>query len=101
MASRSLLVTPVLLTGCLIITVSFGIRCSFVLFQITIADDLNWLRANFSLTLLVQNLCWGMGQQIFHAIIDQFGDRRAIFGGALLYIIGLVFSANSTLPIEH
>ena len=55
MASRSLLVTPVLLTGCLIITVSFGIRRSFGLFQITIAEDLNRLRANFSLTLLVQN----------------------------------------------
>ena len=41
MASRSLLVTPVLLTGCLIITVSFEIRRSFGLFQITIAEDLN------------------------------------------------------------
>ena len=101
MESRSLLVTPVLLTRCLIINDSFGIRCSFGLFQITIAEDLNWLHTNFSLTLLVQNLGWGMGQQIFYAIIDRIGDKKIIFGGALLYIIGLVFSANSTLPIEH
>ena len=37
--AQSPLVTPVLVAGCLILIVGFGIRSSFGLFQIPIADQ--------------------------------------------------------------
>ena len=60
--------TPVLIVGCLIILVSFAIRASFGVFQIPIAEEFGWPRAEFSLAIAIQNLFWGIGQPIFGAV---------------------------------
>ena len=101
MTSRSALFTPVLMVGCVIIAISFGIRSSFGIFQIPISQDFSWLRSEYSLAIAIQNLAWGLGQPIFGAIADKFGDRRAIFGGALLYAAGLVLSSSAITPTGH
>ena len=62
------LFTPVLLAGCFILVISFGIRASFGVFQIPIAEEFGWLRADFSMAIAIQNLAWGIGQPIFGAI---------------------------------
>jgi MFS family permease len=71
------------------------------LFQIPIAEEFGWLRAEFSLAIAIQNLAWGIGQPIFGAIAERFGDRRAIVLGAVLYAAGLVFSAFAITPGQH
>lgn len=101
MPQKSPLVTPVLIGGCLIILLSFAVRASFGVFQIPIAEEFGWLRAEFSLAIAIQNLAWGIGQPIFGAIAERFGDRKALILGALMYAIGLVLSAGATLPIQH
>ena len=101
MSDRTSLFTPVLIVSCLIIVVSFGIRAAFGVFQIPIADDLGWLRADFSLAIAIQNLAWGIGQPLFGALAEKIGDRKAIIFGAVLYAAGLVLSANSINPLEH
>jgi MFS family permease len=93
--------TPVLIVGCIIITVSFAVRSSFGIFQIPIAEEFGWLRTDFSMAIAIQNLAWGFGQPIFGAVAEKVGDRRAILLGAIVYAIGLVLSAGSTTPIEH
>ncbi|OUD09853.1 MFS transporter [Marivivens niveibacter] len=93
--------TPVLITGCLIIMISFAIRASFGVFQIPIATENGWLRADFSLAIAIQNLAWGFGQPIFGAIAEKIGDRKAIIMGAVVYAVGLMLSAGATLPIQH
>lgn len=95
------LITPVLIGGCLIILCSFAVRSSFGLFQIPIAEEFGWLRAEFSLAIAIQNLAWGIGQPIFGAIAEKFGDRRAIMLGVALYVIGLVVSAYAITPGQH
>ncbi len=101
MSTRAPLFTPVLIVSCLIIIVSFGIRAAFGVFQIPIAEDLGWLRADFSLAIAIQNLAWGIGQPLFGALAEKIGDRKAIILGAVLYAAGLVLSANSINPLEH
>ena len=95
------LMTPVLLGGCAIILISFAVRSSFGLFQIPIADEFGWLRAEFSMAIAIQNLAWGIGQPIFGAIAERFGDRKAIVLGVALYVIGLVVSAYAITPGQH
>ena len=68
MEQRSPLVNPVLIAGCVIIMTGFAIRASFGVFQIPIAQEFNWPRAEFSLAIAIQNLAWGFGQPIFGAI---------------------------------
>lgn len=79
----------------------FAIRAPFGVFQIPIASEFGWLRSEFSLAIAVQNLAWGIGQPIFAAITEKFGDHRAIFLGAFIYIAGLVLSSVATTPTAH
>jgi len=98
--SATPLFTPVLIVGCVIIMASFAVRASFGVFQIPIAEEFGWLRAEFSLAIAIQNLAWGIGQPIFGAIAEKLGDRKAIVIGALIYAAGLVLSAGATTPFE-
>ena len=95
------LVTPVLVAGCIIIIVSFAVRASFGVFQIPIAEQYGWARAEFSLAIAIQNLAWGIGQPIFGAIAEKIGDRKAIIIGSLLYAAGLILSSFATTPLAH
>ena len=95
------LINPVLIAGCVILIVGFGIRAAFGLFQIPIAEEFGWLRAEFSLAIAIQNLFWGIGQPLFGAIAEKVGDRKAIVLGALCCVAGLLLSAASTTPLAH
>ena len=99
--TKTPLITPVLLAGCVILMISFAIRASFGVFQIPIAAEFGWLRSDFSLAIAIQNLAWGIGQPLFGAMAERFGDRKAIVTGALLYSAGLVVSAYAVTPGEH
>lgn len=79
----------------------FAIRASFGVFQIPIAEEFGWPRAEFSLAIAIQNLAWGIGQPIFGAIAEKLGDRKAIVLGALLYAAGLVLSSFAVTPGGH
>ena len=95
------ILTPVLVGGAIILMLGFSIRASFGVFQIPIAAEFGWPRAEFSLAIAIQNLAWGIGQPIFGALAERFGDRRAIIAGALMYALGLVLSSFATLPYQH
>jgi MFS family permease len=99
MEHRTTLINPVLIAGCVIIMTGFAIRASFGVFQIPIASEFGWPRAEFSLAIAIQNLAWGFGQPFFGAIAERMGDRKAIILGALFYAIGLVLSAGATTPL--
>ncbi|KPP86202.1 MAG: Arabinose efflux permease [Rhodobacteraceae bacterium HLUCCA08] len=98
MEHRAPLVTPVLVAGCIIIMISFAVRASFGVFQIPIAEEYGWGRADFSLAIAIQNLAWGIGQPIFGALAEKIGDRKAIILGALTYAAGLLLSTGATTP---
>ncbi len=96
----SALITPVLVAGCAVMLVSFGIRASFGVFQIPVAEEFGWARAEFSMAIAVQNLAWGIGQPIFAALAERIGDRRAIVMGAVSYAAGLSLSTLATDPFS-
>ncbi|RLK07456.1 MFS transporter [Ruegeria conchae] len=101
MPQSTRLMNPILIVGCIVITVGFAVRASFGVFQIPIADEFGWLRSDFSMAIAIQNLAWGIGQPIFGAIAEKIGDRRAIILGALTYAAGMVLTAWSVTPFEH
>jgi MFS family permease len=101
MPQRVPLFTPVLIVGCVIITLSFAVRSSFGLFQIPIAHEFGWLRTEFSMAIAIQNLAWGIGQPLFGALAEKIGDRKAIVIGGLTYVAGLLLSAQAITPEAH
>lgn len=99
--SKASIFTPVLIAGCTILMISFAIRASFGVFQIPVATEFGWPRADFSMAIAIQNLAWGIGQPLFSAFGERFGDRKTIIIGALLYSLGLVLSAYAITPGQH
>lgn len=97
-ATQARLFTPILIGGCMILLINFALRASFGMFQIPIGEEFGWPRAEFSLAIAIQNLAWGIGQPIFGALAERWGDRWAIILGALLYSAGLVLTAFATTP---
>ena len=94
--NSSPLFTPVLIAASLILLIGFALRAAFGLFQIPIADEFGWLRAEFSLAIAIQNLAWGIGQPLFGAIAEKFSDRKAIVLGVICYALGLAGTAYAT-----
>ena len=101
MQARTPLFTPVLIVGCFIMLLSFAIRASFGVFQIPIAEEFGWLRAEFSLAIAIQNLAWGIGQPLFGMVGERLGDRVAIVLGGVMYAAGLVLSSLAVTPEAH
>ena len=95
------ILTPLFISGCLILLISFAIRSSFGLFQIPIAEHFGWLRTEYSLAIAIQNLAWGIGQPIFSIIAEKYGDRKAIVLGGVIYAVGLVMSRYVVSPESH
>ena len=96
--SNARLFTPVLIGGSIILMINFALRASFGVFQIPVAETFDWPRSTFSLAIAIQNLAWGIGQPLFGALAERWGDRPAIILGALLYSLGLVMTALVTTP---
>ncbi len=96
MTSRRLVVastwrTPVvvLIAGCLIAMVGFGIRSVFGLFLEPMTVAKGWSRETFGLAMAIQNLLWGIGLPFAGALADRFGPVGVIITGALLYGLGI------------
>lgn len=79
----------VILAGCLIAMIGFGIRSVFGLFLEPMTIDRGWDRETFGLAMAIQNLLWGLGVPIAGAIADRFGPARVLVFGAVVYAIGV------------
>ena len=90
--------TPILMATSVILLVGFGIRASFGVFQVPIAEQFDWPRSDFSMAIAIQNLAWGIGQPLFGMFAEKYGDRKAIILGACVYAVGLVIAANAGTP---
>lgn len=101
MSAKASIFTPVLIAGSVVILISFAVRASFGMFQIPVATEFGWPRAEFSLAIAIQNLAWGFGQPFFGAFAERLGDRRALILGALMYAAGLVLTSFATTPLGH
>lgn len=99
--TKPTLFTPILIAGSLILMIGFAIRATFGVFQIPIASEFGWLRSEFSMAIAIQNLAWGIGQPLFGAFAEKFGDRKAIILGAVLYALGLILSSYATTTGAH
>ncbi|MFT5113465.1 MAG: MFS family permease [Parasphingorhabdus sp.] len=84
----------VLIAGCTIATLGFGVRAVFGLFLDPMTIDRGWSRETFALALAIQNLLWGIGLPFAGAIADKKGPVPVLIVGALMYAAG-IYGMNS------
>ncbi|MEK0084571.1 MFS transporter [Benzoatithermus flavus] len=89
----------VVVCGCLIALLTFGIRASFGLFTAPISAAHGWGREVFALAIAIQNLLWGAGQPFAGALADRFGSARVLAAGSLLYAAGVALMAVAGTPL--
>ena len=81
--------TAVIIAGCLISLIGFGVRNSFGLFLDPITHAHGWDRQTYGLALAIQNLMWGLGAVLASALADRFGPARVLVVGAVMYGVGV------------
>lgn len=91
--SRVALIT--LIVGCLVVSVSMGVRQTYGLFFPFFKSDLGISSTNFGLAIGVQALFWGAFATFFGIIADKFGANRVTFPALLIYAAGVYLIANS------
>ena len=96
-------VAAIIIAGCLISMLGYGVRSTFGLFLEPMTTTRGWDRETFALALAIQNLVWGFGVPIAGAIADRFGPVIVMIFGAIVYACGLwamsVVEAPSVLYI--
>jgi MFS family permease len=79
----------ILIGTALLLTLGMGIRQSFGLFLTPVTHDLAITASDFTLSLAVQNVVWGLSQALVGAAADRYGLRITMMAGAAIYVAGL------------
>lgn len=88
----------VIVAGCIIALVSFGVRSTAGLFTTPISDAHGWGREVYGFAMAIQNLVWGFAQPFVGMLVDRLGPMRVIVAGALVYAAGLILMAFAESP---
>ena len=86
LSNRALIV---IVAGCAVSLIGFGVRSSFGLFLEPMTAAHGWSRETFALALAIQNLMWGITVPIAGAIADRYGASRMLVAGAVVYSLGI------------
>ncbi|WP_343561190.1 MFS transporter [Kiloniella sp. b19] len=89
----------ILLAGCLILCVAFGVRSSYGLFVGPISEELGWGREVLAFSLAIQNLIWGMAQPFSSMIAERYGAGRVLVASLVLYAAGIILGAYGYSPL--
>ena len=89
----------VVIAGCLVAMVNFGVRSSFGLFTAPISEAHAWPREIFSFALAMQNLLWGVATPVAGMLADRYGAARVVMVGACFYCLGTVMMAFTDTPL--
>ncbi|MFN4142454.1 MFS transporter [Aestuariivirga sp.] len=91
-------VTVLIVAGCLVAIVNFGVRSTFGFFTQPISEAHGWPREIFSFAMAVHNLVWGLATPVAGMLADRYGSARVLMAGAVIYCIGVVMMAFTETP---
>ena len=86
--NKTVLVT--LITACLIVIISLGIRQTFGMFYFDFSTDLGITLSQFGFALGLQMFLWGAFAPWFGVITDKYGGHIAVFIGFIFYLFGIL-----------
>jgi predicted MFS family arabinose efflux permease len=91
-------VTALIVAGCLVAIVNFGIRSAFGFFTVPVSEAHGWPREIFSFAMALHNLVWGLATPVAGMLADRYGSARVLMAGAVIYCAGLIMMAFTETP---
>jgi len=92
-------VTVMIIAGCLVAIVNFGVRSTFGFFTLPISEAHGWPREIFSFAIAIQNLVWGIATPVAGMLADRYGSARVLMAGAIVYAIGVLLMSVTATPV--
>ncbi len=89
----------IIILGCLIAMIAFGVRSTAGLFAVPMTGEFGWSREVYGLAFAFQNLLWGAAQPFAGALTDRHGCVKVVVVGALIYAAGTLMMAFSATPL--
>src|SRR5258705_2765572 len=89
----------VLACGCIIMTITFGVRAGFGLFLQPMSLEYGWGREVFSFSMALQNLAWGALGAVAGGGADRYRPGRGVAGPAGGFTLGLLGRSGIALPV--
>ena len=89
----------VIVCGCLIASITYGVRTSFGLFTAPLSEGRGWGREVFAFSIAIQNLLWGLAEPAAGALADRYGSARVLAAGGAVYALGVGLMAVSGTPL--
>ena len=86
--NKTVLIT--LISACLIVIISLGIRQTFGMFYFDFSTDLGITLSQFGFALGLQMFLWGAFAPWFGVITDKYGGHIAVFIGFVFYLLGIL-----------
>ena len=83
----------ILIGAAVLLSIGMGLRQSIGMFLTPVTRDLALTAADFTLTIAIQNIVWGLSQAPAGAIADRFGVRVTLVAGTVIYIAGFAAMA--------
>ena len=91
---------PIIISGCMLVLLSFGYRAGFGLFMQPMSEARGWGRDVLALAFAIQNLAWGVFAIIAGGLVDKYGNLKVLFAGVLCYAAGMYSMALSTSELS-
>ena len=91
-------ITAMIIAGCLVAIVNFGVRSTFGFFTVPISEAHGWPREIFSFAIAMQNLIWGIATPVAGMLADRYGSARVLMAGAIVYALGVLLMAFTGTP---
>ena len=86
--NKTVLIT--LVSACIIVIISLGIRQTFGMFYFDFSTDLGITLSQFGFALGLQMFLWGAFAPWFGVITDKYGGHIAVFIGFIFYLLGIL-----------
>ncbi|WP_036221599.1 MFS transporter [Maritalea myrionectae] len=83
----------IIIAGCLIAMMSFGVRSTAGLFTLPLTSEFGWSRETWGLAFAVQNLIWGLIQPVAGGFADKHGTAKTLIIGTIIYALGVLLLA--------
>ena len=86
--NKTVLIT--LISACLIVIISLGIRQTFGMFYFDFSVDLDITLSQFGFAIGLQMFLWGAFAPWLGVITDKYGGHIAVFIGFIFYLLGIL-----------